>query len=271
LYGKATLYISFSLPKVYNNSNSNRDNVESFRVHVLDERLNEIFKRYVYSYYSLPLSIISWNVSRCDFFINHKVDRYHVPIYINTYSLLTLPRYKKYTKFESTCYLMSNFKKGRPASVVLRIYDKDEEMKSRNKHMELINTASDCEDINGLIRIEIQARRGKLAKLTGKTSVTAADVFDVSFQKHIINDYIHKLGLDRKILCRSNFRTYTNSLSCAQNKKHNIIDCARYIRNGKKCSNVSIYTLRNYIKELKKQGVHIITSDNIDLIPVKLL
>jgi hypothetical protein len=269
MYGKTMLYITFSLPKVYNNSNSNRDNVESFNVHVLDEKLNTIFKRYIYSYYSLPLSIMNWNVSRCDFFISHIVDRYHVPIYINTYKLLNLPRYKKYTKFESTCYIMSNFIKERPASVVLRIYDKNEEIKS--KDMDLIDIAGQYDDTIGLIRIEIQAIRKKLIQLLGKKEVTAADVFDLSFQKRIINDYIHKLGLDRKILCRSNFRSFINSLGCAQNKKDNIIDCARYIRNVKKCSNVSIHTLRNYIKELKKQGVHIITSDNIDLIPVKLL
>jgi hypothetical protein len=179
---------------------------------------------------------------------------------------------------------MSSLKKYKSASSVIRIYDKDLEMiDKQNEYLKYYPPGID-EDVEasieisddgyllGKVRIEIQMRRRKLRYELKSKSVLVSDMFNDDFQKSIINMYFERLGLNRYILCKYNFRNHIYNKYNSKSKQSRIIECARLIRNKKKPNaNISIQTYNNYVRELKADGVHIITSNIKNLQPINPL
>ena len=289
LYGDNRLFLTFSLPKIYTSSDSNCYHIHGFDSHILHKKLYKILEKCL-DISLLPSTILDWNLSRIDLFYMHHVPDKDKKYYLKTYKLLYLPRYVK-SQYKNTIYLMSNLKKYRPASVVVRIYDKDLEMEQKSYKIHTLkyyppSIADDIEKaidiidngpLYGNIRIELQIRRAKLRRLLSSKSVTLKDLFNQSFQEDIMNDYIIKLGLNRKILNSTNFRKYIDNLNFRKDKRNNIIECAHQLRNGNSPFikstkyNGSKQTFNNYVNRLKADGIHILTNKDIDLKPIKLL
>jgi hypothetical protein len=300
-YGRSLLYIAFSLPKVYYSTNNNCSHVTNFDSLILDLQLDVILANHV-DITQLPSSILDWQVSRLDLFYTHEVPEKDKDDYLHAYKLLYLPRHKN-NQYKNTSYLMSNFKKYKSSSVVVRIYDKDVEMYEKgilteantlfyptgvHEDVEKAIVIQDDGDLSCVvdgvyysrIRIELQLRRRKLLNALKSKSVTIRDVFNESFQTSMINNYFITLGLNRKILSSCNFRKHIDTNGFRTKKRANIITCARLIRKGKSPyitgtslskDIVSRPTSNSYVKQLNTEGIHIVTTSTIDLIPIKLL
>lgn len=302
-YGNSLLYISFSLPKLYSNTSDNCCNVCDFDSDELDSILEEVLVNANVDITKVPSSFLYWQVSRLDLFYTHEVPPQYKDDYLNAYELLYLPRHRK-SQYKNTSYIMSSLKKHKYGTVVVRIYDKDVEMYEKgiiNKDNSLFYPIEVHEDIEKAIevksidflssyrdnctysrvRIELQLRRRKLLRTFNSKSASVKDVFDESFQKSIINQYFVSLGLDRRILTSKNFRNHIDTKNYRANKRSNIINCAKLIRNKRSpystssapSSNaVSRPTFNLYVRELAAESIHIITTPSInDLVPIKLL
>jgi hypothetical protein len=235
-------------------------------------------------------------------FYTHEVPEKDKEYYRKAYTHLYLPRHKKY-QYKNTSYLMSNLNPCKSASVVMRIYDKDVEMYEKGKLTkdntlfypagvhEDVEQAIDINDDGSLsysangcnysrIRIELQLRRRKLLNTLKSKSVTVGDVFNESFQTSMINNYFIALGLNKKILSAYNFRKHVAANGFRTKKRASIVSCATLIRKerspyitGTSHSKdiVSRPTFNSYVKQLTTEGIHIVTTSAIDLVPIKLL
>ncbi|MBU3114622.1 hypothetical protein [Clostridium lacusfryxellense] len=199
---------------------------------------------------------------------------------------------------------MSNLKKYRSASVVVRIYYKDLEMYEKGiltkdntlfypagvhedveKAIDIKDDGSLSYSVNGVrysrIRIELQLRRRKLMYALNSKSVTVRDVFDEVFQTSMINKYFSTLGLDREILSAYNFRNHISTMGFSTKKRKHIIECARLLRSGKspyitgtplKKDAISRRMFNGYVNQLKEDDIHAITTGSINnLISIKPL
>lgn len=288
------LFATFSLPRVMLGTNLNH--AHNFDINELTDKLYSLLRHSGVDISSLPNNVLCWNPSRVDLFFHHYVKPEHRNDYLNAYKSLYLPRFKSNSCL-NTHYIMSNLKKYRNASTVVRIYDKT--LESKQRHYREIGL--DCPELvdkdfnleknldedlpSNIIRFEVQMRRRKIKYEFCKSKSPFAiqdnplfkEVIDSDWQVYIINDYIHKLKLNKKILDVETFRKYVLAEGYRIDKENKIIEVARHIRNQRNPLNingglVSAATLRRYIKELSKNGNSIITTNlSGGLKPVKYL
>lgn len=111
-------------------------------------------------------------------------------------------------------------------------------------------------------------------------SVTFGDVINQNWQEKVINKYISRLHLDKTILCKSNFINFVNNNYKGRGDSKKLIKkIANEIEKKRSPLNIDIfanlpmdkkYSKCHYLtQKIYRLGVHIVKSDNIDLIPVK--
>lgn len=211
-YGTGQIWLTFSVPKLIKGNNLypiSDTYLETKMYTLIDDILSEIFDTTTIQIGSLS----TWQVSRLDLFILHRIEPRLRTWYLKAYEKLALGAYVPY-KYKNTYYLNSILKKHKGAGTVVRIYPKLQEMYKKALNEIPKDVEEDFEyymkindELHDYIRIEFQFRRQTLRYFfQNAKSVTVADVMDEKFQVERINRMIIRLGLHRKIISRKNMK-----------------------------------------------------------------
>lgn len=273
-YGE--LWVTLSVPKLLKDNNLFPLDMENLDT-VLYERVNSILSEII----SVPVcDVATWEVSRVDLFLLHRINPGQRQWYLGAYSRLFLGSYVP-CQYKNTFYLNSVLKRHKAAGTVVRIYPKLQEIQDRDlrdldkefeRYLEL------CDSLHDFLRLEFQFRRRVLRYFFNQApSVTLADVMQEDFQRERINRMIERLGLHRQIISRERMR---EQLPLIFSKRPTLQRAKQYIRlvNGRGVYPATIksqFTAGQitYIrKRLYEHDLHCIVAEGgQDLSPVPLL
>ncbi len=273
-YGE--LWVTLSVPRLVRGSNLFPLDMENLDA-VLYEQVNSILSEIV----SVPVcDVATWEVSRVDLFLLHRIDPGQRQWYLGAYSRLFLGAYIP-CQYKNTFYLNSVLKRHKAAGTVVRIYPKLQEIQDRDlkdldkefeRYLEL------CDSLHDFLRLEFQFRRRVLRHFFNHApSVTLADVMKEDFQRERINRMIERLGLHHQIISREHMR---EQLPLIFSKRPTLQRAKQYIRlvNGRGVYPATIksqFTAGQiaYIrKRLYEHDLHCIVAEGgHDLAPVPLL
>jgi len=283
-YGVGQIWVTFSIPKLLKGNNLypiTGKNIDMVLYNTVSRILAEILNPT-----TLPQGDIStWQVSRLDLFILHKIEPLLRKWYLRAYEKLALGAYVPY-QYQNTFYLNSTLKKYKGAGTVVRIYPKLQEIHDRmspsNSVPKDVEKDFECymminDELRDYIRIEFQFRRQTLRYFFHHAkSVTVADVMQERFQIERINRMIERLGLHRNIISRQNMK---KQLDIIFKKIPTRQRAGKYIMLIN-CRGVYPQTIKqqftegqiNYIRTiLHKHNLHTVVSEFEDLEPVELL
>ncbi len=286
-YGISQIWLTFSIPKLLKGNNLYP--LSDTKIDIcMYKKVNNILAE-IFHINTIPTYDIStWEVSRMDLFILHKIKPNMRKWYLKAYEHLALGSYIPY-KYKNTFYLNSTLKKHKSAGTVVRIYPKIQEIHDKNNKVlmrEVIprDVENDFEhymivndELVDYIRVEFQFRRQILRYYFNRSkSVTVADVMKESFQVQLINKMIKRLGLHRNIISRNNMKLLINKVFVKQPTRQRASDYIRLV-NGR---GIYLSTIKKRYTEgqikyirgiLHKHNIHTVVSEFVDLEPVKLL
>lgn len=277
-YGVGRFWITTSVPKLLAGSNLrplNLPDLDTLLYQTVSDILADIVK--------LPASdrdISSWQVSRADLFLLHQVPPKKRQWYLDAYSKLALATFTPY-QHKGTFYLNSKLAKGKAAGVVVRIYDKPQEMGETSLPPKVIDKDVEYylrlgDDLIDYVRLEFAFRRRVLKNYLHQSSVTVADILQERFQIDRINKMITRLGLHRPIVSRSHMKQHLGKIFI---KKPTRQKAGKYISmlNSRGTSPSAIRNsftegeVKYYRMKLHQYGLHVVTSAFEDLEPIQLL
>lgn len=277
MYGAGRLFVTYSLPNLLKGSNIY--NVRYFdedKCYQIIQNELKVFPWSILAPYDRPISFYDWQCSRLDLFIMHRIPVGKRQDYMDSYELLTLPRYRS-VKYENTCYINSSLRPDKKSNKVFRAYPKLAEVADRicmdyplaihRMHEYYLQTMDRKED---LYRFEFMLRRSIIKYECKKRSIQTNmhEVFQQKFQEELLSSMISAVGLDRRILHRNEYVKEVKQIFKTHKTKSNALLLARCIRNRQAIplSYNQIYTVKT---ELKKHNIHFVTNKYTDLLPVK--
>lgn len=212
-YGVEQLWIALSVPKLLKGNNLYPINMDNLDM-VLYQKVSRILMDIITVKPTTDYDISTWEVSRLDLFLLHRINPKQRKWYLNAYSRLFLGSYIPY-QHKNTFYLNSTLKKHKAAGTVVRIYPKLQEQcdtspfatipSAIEKDFEYYMKLNDS--LHDYIRLEFQFRRQILRYFFHHAkSVTVADVIQEQFQIERINRMIERLGLHRPIISRKHMK-----------------------------------------------------------------
>ena len=233
---------------------------------------------------SSDYDISTWEVSRLDLFLLHRINPKQRKWYLNAYSRLSIGSYIPY-QHKNTFYLNSTLKKNKAAGTVVRIYPKLQEIYDTSPFAKIpYSVEKDFEyymelndELHDYIRLEFQFRRQTLRYFFHHAkSVTVADVIQEPFQIERINRMIERLGLHRPIISRKHMKEQLSLIFTKQPTRQ---------RAGQYISLINArgtypQTIRNHFTEgqiryirqkLHQHDLHTVISEFEDLEPVEHL
>lgn len=229
---------------------------------------------------NILLDISSWQVSRLDLFMLHRIDINQREWYMQAYSRLSLGAYVPY-KFGNTFYLNSSLKKHKAAGTVVRVYPKLREMQDAQSTPEHINNDCDyymelCDRMDDYIRFEFQFRRQTLRYyFNNAKSVTLSDVMNERFQMERMAHMIKRLRLSDKIISRKKMKGCIDVIFTKEPTKQRALNYIAMVNKRGSYPNTikssfSTGQVRYIRDRLHKYGFHVIVSDFKSLEPVNL-
>ena len=278
LFNHVRLFVTFSVPRLLNGSNT--FHVQNFDEAACYSLLMQSLSLFPWQQFqqSPPASFSEWQASRVDLFLMHEIPIGQRDEYMGAYELLMLSRYRP-KKYGNTYYLNSSRRPDKKSNKVFRVYPKVQEIHDRltgtdyplavhKKHESYL-----CMDerLSDFIRFEWMLRRSVIKYECNKlnTPPTMHEVFQQQFQEAVLLRLISAVGLDRRILCRNDFKNAAKGIFKSSRTYHNALDYARQIRNRQtvgltksQCSLVK--------RILKQNGLHYITTAYHNLAPVML-
>ncbi len=285
MHGHVWLFVTYSVPRLMHKNGSNTFNVQDFDEAELYERVAKEIEVFPWAgqpfAMKMPGSFSDWQVSRIDLFLMHKIPPKQRQDYMDSYSLLMLPRHRP-EKYMNTFYLNSSLRPDRKSNKVFRVYPKLQEISDRarkrsaaitgedyplavhRKHEEFLNMDEKVEDF---IRFEWMLRRSVIRYECGKHP-TVSKVLSQQFQESVLAKMVSAVGLNLRILSRNDFKAEARRVFKTEKTYQNALQLARQVRNGQNVS-LSRYQAGFVKKELKKNGIHYITNRYITLLPVK--
>lgn len=283
-WGTSRLYLNYSLPNLIQGNNTFETQLQD--AHVAVDKLWHVLNRHVPYLGLTHADICQMNTSRLDLFLMVQVPIGTKQEYLNTYARLYLGNHHQYSHKTST-YLMSGkytYKRRHSQSSVVRIYDKPKQLAYKQGLIDadteddfnwlMSSYDIDCESptstVSDYIRIEFQMKRPKLRRLFNNAAdITFLDVLDYNFQIGCINRYIERVNLNLPILTNAHFNQAVRRIFRKHSTQQRAIHLARSIHDGYKPKFQP--KDRYIIGKLKKNNIHIVTSDTFDLPPIPFL
>ncbi len=278
LFNHVRLFVTFSVPRLLNGSNTFL--VQNFDEAACYSLLMQSLSLFPWQQFqqSPPASFSEWQASRADLFLMHKIPIGQRDEYMGAYELLMLSKYRP-KKYGNTYYLNSSRRPDKKSNKVFRVYPKVQEIHDRltgtdyplsvhKKHEAYLLMD---EHFSDFIRFEWMLRRSVIKYECNKlnTPPTMHEVFQQQFQEAVLLRLISALGLDRRILSKSNFRKAVQPLFKSQKTYQNALQLARQVRNGQSVTLTKCQTA-HVKKTLKDSGIHFITTPYISPAPVML-
>lgn len=244
MYGVARLYVTFSLPKLYCQSNRNTYNVANYDNQVfMDTLYSELGK--VMDTSKLPTVLADWQPSRTDFFRMRTINPADRMEYTYGYGRLT------YRGANSTTYLNTNYlpsaKNCKRPNLLLRTYNKTVEEQDKHSLLggNLPRVAEhdhewlmhEFEVPPDQYRYEFSLRRPAIKRYCDKHNETLnmETIMDERFQKILLNNLVMSRGLHYAILSKKEFRRVLDLdlIFPTQKTKDLALKLAESIRNKK--------------------------------------
>ena len=242
MYGYRRLYVTFSLPKLYYQCNSNVFNVSDYDNHTFMSILYSELGT-VLDVSQLPTTIADWQPSRIDLFRTRTINPLDRQEYLIGYSRRSY-RGNSAVTYMNTNYLVANNKSKHPG-IVERDYNKTVEMQDKhsmlygnlpavveNQHEWLMHELDTPAD---QFRHELSLRRNAIIKYIQKFNLplNMETVMDEQFQKMLLNDLVMKRGLNRQILCKKEYRRVVKMIFKTSHSQKLALQLAESIRNKK--------------------------------------
>lgn len=280
-YGVGQVWVTFSIPKLLKGNNLyplNMDGIDTMLYQIVNDRLSDIFDMNTLPTYDIS----SWQVSRLDLFVLHKIEPRLRKWYLMAYKRLSLGAYVPY-QYQNTYYLNSTLKKHTGAGTVVRIYPKLQEMSDtsdtvpKDVEKDFENYMRINDELVDYIRLEFQFRRQTLRYFFHHAkSVTVSDVMQEQFQIERINRMIERLSLHRNIISRQNMKQQLDMIFTKAPTRQR---AGKYIGlvNGR---GVYPQTIGQHFTEgqvkyirqkLHQHGLHTVVSEFVDLEPVQYI
>jgi hypothetical protein len=282
-FGTPRLYLNYSLARLIQGHNTFETQMQDANIAV--DKLCHILDTHVPYLGYTPAKVLQMETSRLDLFHSHMIPIGTKREHLNAYARLYLGHHHNY-RHNTTAYLFSgkhNYKKKRSQSSVIRFYDKCKELAVRQGLVDSV-TENDFEwlmsgygidyelpysTVYDFLRIEFQMRRAKLRRVFNTSSITMSDVLDYDFQVTCINRYLERLRLNVPILTNAHFNQVARRIFRKPDTQQRAIDLARSIHDGHKPRFQPSDTY--IVSKLRKNGVHIVTSDSVDLPAIPFL
>ena len=279
MYGYQRLYITFSLPKLYYQCNSNVFNVSDYDNHTFMKILYSELGT-VLDVSKLPTSIADWQPSRIDLFRTRTINPLDRMEYLIGYGRRSY-RGNSAITYMNTNYLVAN-NNSKHHGIVERDYNKTVEMQDKqsmlygnlpiaieNQHEWLMHELETPAD---QFRYELALRRKAIIKYIQKFNrlLNMETVMDEQFQKMVLNDLVIKRGLNRQIFCKNDYRRIVKVIFKTTHSQKLALQLAESIRNKKPLpmSQSQFYRIK---KELNSYFVNtattnFVTIDGLDLL-----
>lgn len=242
MYGRKRLYITCSLPKLYNQSNSNTFNIHDYNNQTFMTILqNELGK--VMNIAKLPTVLSDWQPSRIDLFRMRKINPANRLEYHSAYSRLT------YRNVQSSTYMNTNYlpssKNSKSPGILLRSYNKTIEIQDKQSllygNLPSIIEQEQEQLINELdipfdqYRYEFSLRRNAIIRYCNKYNIplNMERIMDEGFQKRLLNELVISRGLHYNILSKKEYRRIVGKIFHWKSTINLALKLAESIRNKK--------------------------------------
>lgn len=242
MYGVGRLYVTFSLPKLYNRGNRNTYNVTDYDNQAfMDILYSELGK--VMDMSKLPTALADWQPSRVDLFRMRTINPADRKEYLYGYGRLS------YRGTVSSTYLNTNYlpssKNCKCPNLLLRTYNKTiEEQDKRsllsgnlpgaaeNDHEQLMR---DFDIPPDQYRYEFSLRRVAIKRFCDKYNkpLNMETVMNEDFQKFVLNELVMSRGLHHSILNKKDFRSVLHKIFPTKKSINLALKLAESIRNKK--------------------------------------
>lgn len=294
------LSIQFNIRKLMTNSSNNSEPIFINSKSEIYNKLDAVINPFTSSYFP-QLNYAQFLVSRADIAHNHIIPTAHLNAFFELIQAIRLPRYHKHV-FGSTLYLNSSATKYGASGVVVKIYDKTDEMLSKNfsstkAFYEVVDVTQeellDIVDDGYLIayavdskqfhkaRIECAFKSRKLNAFMKQRNLsnTFENILEEHLQLELMNGYINNMHLN--VPFQSKLTVYSHIDRLYKNPKLNkLMKQVSYTISNKRCNQLSkILKYRDNAKWLNKQmrilydngnGCHLHYTNCFDLDPVKI-
>ena len=279
MYGYRRLYVTFSLPKLYYQCNSNVFNVSDYDNHTFMKILYSELGT-VLDVSKLPPLLAEWQPSRIDLFRTRTINPLDRQEYLIGYGRRSY-RGNSAVTYMNTNYLVAN-NKSKHHGIVERDYNKTVEMQDKqsmlygnlpatieNQHEWLMHELEIPAD---QFRYELALRRNAIIKYIQKFNLplNMETIMDEQFQKMLLNDLVIKRGLNRQILCKKDFRRVVKMIFKTSHSQKLALQLAESIRNKKPLpmSQSQFYRIK---KELNSYFIDTATTNFVTIDGLNLL
>ncbi len=212
------LTIQFNIRKLMTNSNNNSDPVHINHKSDIYDKIDSIIHPVIGSYMPM-LNYSDFRNSRVDLAHNHIISEFQLDAFYDAVNTISMPRFHKHKYNATTTYFNSSPKKFGNSGIVIKLYNKTDEMLSKHfskteSFYEIIDVIQEdltkiCDDQYLVshymgtekfvkIRIEGASKSRKLNALLGKHNLnnTFENILEESIQLELLKEYIHKMHLD---------------------------------------------------------------------------
>lgn len=272
MYGRRYLYVTFSLPKMYNNRNDNIFNINDYDNNIFINMLNSSLST-VMDISQLPKTLAEWQPSRLDLFrmrAIHPADRME---YKYAYSRLVYRGHRTHL-YKNTNYLPAS--ESTNTSVILRSYNKTIEQQDK-RSMFSGNLPAEVEKQHEammsyvempaeLYRYEFSLRRSALNRFCDKhnISINMETFMREDIQKMYLNELAESRGLFLDILSKKDYNNTAKQIFPRQNTYKQALALAESIRNNKRfpINSQQRYRIQNKLKNI---NVNIATANFVSI------
>lgn len=242
MYGYRRLYVTFSLPKLYYQCNDNTFNVSDYDndtfMHILYSELGTVL-----DITQLSTTLADWQPSRIDPFRTRSINPLDRKEFLYGYGRRSY-RGNGAVTYMNTNYLVANNNSKHP-SIVEREYNKTIEMQDKhsliygnlpavieNDHEWLMHEFDTRPD---QFRYEFALRRNAIINYVQKYNLplNMETIMNEQFQKKLLNDLVLKRGLNRRILCKKEYRRIVKFIFKTPHTQKLALQLAESIRNKK--------------------------------------
>lgn len=272
IHGKRYLYVTFSLPKMYNNCDDNIFNINNYDNNTFMNKLNTYLST-VMDISQLPKTLAKWQPSRLDLFRMREIDPINRMEYKYGYGHL-IYRGNRTRRYKNTNYLPSS--QSTNTSIILRSYNKTIEQQDR-KSILFGNLPAEvekqheammgCTEIpKDLYRYEFSLRRSALKRFCDKHGLlpNMETFMHEDIQKMYLNELAESRGLFLDILSKMDYRNLAKKIFTRKATYKQALALAESIRNDKPypINNQQRYRIQ---KKLKMYNVNTTTTKFITI------
>lgn len=279
MHGMKMLYMTFSLPKFYNQCNNNTFNVTGYNnvtfMNILEAELGTVL-----DISQLSTSLADWQPSRIDLFRMTRINPINRKEYHYGYSRLIYRGVKSHT-YLNTNYLPSSLHSKQPC-VLLRSYNKTIEQQDKQSLLSW-NLPSVVEreheklmlemDIpTDQYRHEFSLRRNFIKRFCNKYNfpLNMETIMDERFQKMLLNELVISRGLHYNILSKKEYRRLMKQIFPTAHTQQLALKLAESIRN-KKSAPMSVSQIYRIKRELNSFYISTATTNFVSIKGLELL